>query len=124
MKLYPGVWTPLRDKGPADIDFVVVRENTEDLYVGVGGSMRKGTAYEVATQTAIYATPVRRVEATPLDGGASGGLATRSAPQPAPTWTPPTPIYQATFFAPTVTPPPAIPPPPPSTPTPPTTPPP
>jgi 3-isopropylmalate dehydrogenase len=54
IKLYPGVDCPLKDKGPADIDFVVVRENTEDLYVGVGGGMRKGTPYEIATQTAIY----------------------------------------------------------------------
>jgi 3-isopropylmalate dehydrogenase len=54
VKLYPGVDTPLKDKGPEDIDFVVVRENTEDLYVGIGGSMKKGTPDEVATQTAIY----------------------------------------------------------------------
>jgi 3-isopropylmalate dehydrogenase len=54
VKLYPGVPCPLRDKGPEDIDFVVVRENTEDLYVGVGGTMRKGTPAEIATQTAIY----------------------------------------------------------------------
>ena len=31
VKLYPGVWTPIKDKGPEDIDFVVVRENTEGL---------------------------------------------------------------------------------------------
>jgi 3-isopropylmalate dehydrogenase len=54
VKLYPGVETPLAGKGPADIDFVVVRENTEDLYCGVGGFLRKGTPYEVASQTAIY----------------------------------------------------------------------
>jgi len=54
IKLYPGVETPLKDKGPADIDFVVVRENTEDLYCGVGGFLKKGTPDEVATQTAIY----------------------------------------------------------------------
>ena len=54
VKLFPGVETPLKDKGPADIDFVVVRENTEDLYCGVGGFMHKGTPNEVATQTAIY----------------------------------------------------------------------
>ena len=52
--LYPGVETPLAGKGPEDIDFVVVRENTEDMYCGVGGFLRKGTADEVATQTAIY----------------------------------------------------------------------
>ncbi len=54
VKLFPGVETPLAGKGPADIDFVVVRENTEDLYAGIGGFLKKGTPDEVATQTAIY----------------------------------------------------------------------
>ncbi|MDG2185402.1 MAG: 3-isopropylmalate dehydrogenase [Mariniblastus sp.] len=54
VKLYPGVETPLAGKGPDEIDFVVVRENTEDLYAGIGGFLKKGTADEVATQTAIY----------------------------------------------------------------------
>jgi 3-isopropylmalate dehydrogenase len=53
VKLYPGVETPLKDKGPEDIDFVVVRENTEGLYAGVGGFLRKGTPYEVAIQTSV-----------------------------------------------------------------------
>jgi 3-isopropylmalate dehydrogenase len=54
VKLYPGVETPLAGKGPEDIDFVVVRENTEDMYAGIGGFLKKETADEVATQTAIY----------------------------------------------------------------------
>jgi 3-isopropylmalate dehydrogenase len=54
VKLFPGVETPLKDKGPDDIDFIVVRENTEDLYCGAGGFMHKGTPHEVATQMAIY----------------------------------------------------------------------
>jgi len=54
VKLYPGVETPLAGKGPDDIDFVVVRENTEDMYVGMGGFLKKGTADEVAMQTAVY----------------------------------------------------------------------
>lgn len=54
VKLFPGVDTPLKDRGPEDIDFVVVRENTEDLYAGIGGFLKKGTPDEVATQTAIY----------------------------------------------------------------------
>ena len=54
VKLLPGVETPLAGKGPDDIDFVVVRENTEDLYAGIGGFLKKGTPDEVATQTAIY----------------------------------------------------------------------
>jgi len=53
VKLYPGVWTPLRDKGPEHIDFVVVRENTEGLYAGVGGFLRRGTLEEVALQTSV-----------------------------------------------------------------------
>jgi 3-isopropylmalate dehydrogenase len=53
VKLLPGVETPLRDKGPADIDFVVVRENTEGLYTGSGGFLKKGTADEIAIQESI-----------------------------------------------------------------------
>jgi len=40
VRLYPGVETPLRGKGPGDIAFYVVRENTEDFYVGVGGRFK------------------------------------------------------------------------------------
>jgi 3-isopropylmalate dehydrogenase len=54
VKLYPGVETPLRGKGPQDIDYVVVRENTGDLYTGAGGFSMKGTPHEVAMQTAVY----------------------------------------------------------------------
>jgi len=54
VKLFPGVETPLRDKGPADIDYVVVRENTGDLYTGAGGFSMKGTPQEVAIQTSVY----------------------------------------------------------------------
>lgn len=54
VKLFPGVETPLAGKGPDDIDFVVVRENTEDMYVGMGGYLKKNTPDEVATQTAVY----------------------------------------------------------------------
>ncbi|MFH1645715.1 MAG: 3-isopropylmalate dehydrogenase [Candidatus Omnitrophota bacterium] len=50
VKLYPGVWTPLKDKGPDEIDFVVVRENNEGLYKGLGEFQNKGTADEVALQ--------------------------------------------------------------------------
>ena len=53
VKLYPNVPTPLEDKGPEDIDFVVVRENTEGLYAGAGGFLKKGTADEIAVQESI-----------------------------------------------------------------------
>jgi 3-isopropylmalate dehydrogenase len=53
VRLYPGVYCPLKDKSPEDINFVVVRENTEDLYAGGGGFLRKNTPHEVATQEMI-----------------------------------------------------------------------
>jgi 3-isopropylmalate dehydrogenase len=53
VKLYPGVETPLKDKGPEHIDFLVVRENTEGFYVGAGGFFKKGTPDEVAVQESI-----------------------------------------------------------------------
>ncbi|MGC8804327.1 MAG: 3-isopropylmalate dehydrogenase [Candidatus Ratteibacteria bacterium] len=53
VKLYPGVWTPLKDKGPEHIDYVVVRENTEGAYCGIGGFFKKGTGDEIATQLDI-----------------------------------------------------------------------
>ncbi|HSB52334.1 MAG TPA: isocitrate/isopropylmalate family dehydrogenase, partial [Dissulfurispiraceae bacterium] len=53
VKLYPGVDCPLKDKAPEHIDFVVVRENTEGLYAGAGGVLKKGTADEVAVQESI-----------------------------------------------------------------------
>ena len=53
VKLYPGIDCPLKDKKPEDIDFIVVRENTEGLYTGAGGVLRKGTPDEVAVQESI-----------------------------------------------------------------------
>ena len=53
VKLYPNVPTPIKDKGPEDIDFVVVRENTEGLYAGSGGFLKKGTPDEIAVQESI-----------------------------------------------------------------------
>ena len=57
VKLYPNVETPLRDKGPEDIDFIIVRENTEGLYSGMGGVQYAGTPHEVSTQ--IHCTTYR-----------------------------------------------------------------
>ena len=54
MRLLPGITGPLRDRTPADVDMVVVRENTEGEYCGVGGRVRAGTADEVVTQTAVF----------------------------------------------------------------------
>jgi 3-isopropylmalate dehydrogenase len=53
VKLFAGVESPLAGKGPEDIDFVVCREGTEGPYVGAGGSLRKGTLHEVATEVSI-----------------------------------------------------------------------
>ncbi len=54
VKLYPNVETPLKDKGPEHIDYVVIRENTGDVYTGIGGVSMKGSPHEVAEQSMIY----------------------------------------------------------------------
>ncbi len=54
VKLYENVPTPLKDKGPKEIDYVVVRENTGGLYTGIGGFTMKGTQDEVAVQSMVY----------------------------------------------------------------------
>ena len=54
VKLYPNVYTPIKDKGPAEIDFMIVRENVGSIYTGIGGTMGKGTPDEVATQVMVY----------------------------------------------------------------------
>jgi 3-isopropylmalate dehydrogenase len=53
VKLYKGVDCPLKGKGPEHINFVIVRENTEGLYTGAGGVLKRGTADEIATQVSI-----------------------------------------------------------------------
>ena len=57
VKLYPNVDTPLKDKGPADIDFVVVRENCGGVYTGLGEVTNKGQPDERATQVMAYTRP-------------------------------------------------------------------
>lgn len=53
VKLYPGVPSPVAGLTSERLDLVIVRENTEGLYVGVGGQVRVGTAHEIATQESI-----------------------------------------------------------------------
>ncbi len=54
VKLYPGVESPLKGKGPKEIDYCVIRENSGGLYTGIGGLSRKGTKDEVAVQEMMY----------------------------------------------------------------------
>jgi tartrate dehydrogenase/decarboxylase / D-malate dehydrogenase len=53
-RLLPGVRGPLADRSPTDVDMVVVRENTEGEYSGIGGFTRRGLPGEVAVQTTVY----------------------------------------------------------------------
>jgi 3-isopropylmalate dehydrogenase len=53
VELFQGVDTPLKEKGPGDIDFVVVRENCEGMYAGGGGFFKKGTPDEIAIQESV-----------------------------------------------------------------------
>jgi 3-isopropylmalate dehydrogenase len=52
-RLYPGVASPVAGLGPDDVDMVFVRENSEGLYAGTGGFLRKGSADEVALQDSV-----------------------------------------------------------------------
>ncbi len=54
VKLFPGVETPLKNKGPEQIDYVVIRENSGGIYTGMGGIAMKGTEHEVAVQSMVY----------------------------------------------------------------------
>ncbi len=58
VKLYPNVETPLKDKKPEDIDFVVIRENSGGIYTGMGGVSMKNTKDEVATQLMVYSRKI------------------------------------------------------------------
>ncbi len=54
IRLYAEHLCPIKDKTPADIDFVVVRENTEGEYAQIGGHLKKGTPDEVALLNGVY----------------------------------------------------------------------
>ena len=53
-RILPGILPPLRDRGPGDLDWVIVRENSEGEYAGHGGRAHRGLPEEVATETAIF----------------------------------------------------------------------
>ncbi len=54
VRLLPGIIPPLRDRKPGDIDFWIVRENTEGEYSQIGGRIHEGTEYETVVQEAIF----------------------------------------------------------------------
>lgn len=54
VKLYENVETPLKDKGPKEIDYVIIRENTGGIYTGIGGTAMEGTPHEIAAQEMVY----------------------------------------------------------------------
>jgi tartrate dehydrogenase/decarboxylase / D-malate dehydrogenase len=54
IKLLPGIECPIKNKGPEDIDFICIRENTEGEYAGLGGRFRQGTPDEVVVQTGMF----------------------------------------------------------------------
>ena len=54
VRLLPGVPSVLANRGPQEIDFICIRENTEGEYVGAGGRVHQGTAHELALQTTVF----------------------------------------------------------------------
>jgi tartrate dehydrogenase/decarboxylase/D-malate dehydrogenase len=53
-RVLPGITSPLRDVGPGDLDWVIVRENSEGEYAGHGGRAHRGLPEEIATETSIF----------------------------------------------------------------------
>jgi len=53
-RILPGITSPLRNVGPGDLDWVIVRENSEGEYAGQGGRSHRGLPEEVATEVAIF----------------------------------------------------------------------
>jgi 3-isopropylmalate dehydrogenase len=53
VRLYPGVRSPLAGIGPEDVDLIVVREGTEGPYTGSGGTLRRGSRHEIATEESV-----------------------------------------------------------------------
>ena len=53
-RILPGVKSPLRDRGPTDLDWVIVRENTEGEYSGIGGRAHRGHPEEVGMECAVF----------------------------------------------------------------------
>ena len=53
-RILPGITIPLRDVGPGDLDWLIVRENSEGEYAGDGGRAHRGLPEEVATEVAIF----------------------------------------------------------------------
>ena len=61
-RILPGIESPLRHAGPGDLDWVIVRENSEGEYAGHGGRSHRGFPEEVATEVAIFTrTGVERI---------------------------------------------------------------
>ena len=54
VRLIPGVETPIKGKGPEEIDYAIIRENSGGMYTGMGGNSRPGTKDEVAIQEMVY----------------------------------------------------------------------
>jgi len=61
-RILPGIRSPLRDRGPEDLDWVIIRENTEGEYAGVGGRAHQGHAEEVGVEVSVFTrTGVARI---------------------------------------------------------------
>ena len=75
IELLEGIRGPLRDRGPADIDILCVRENTEGEYVGLGGRFHQGWPDETAVQTSLFTRKgIERVARFAFDQAGTGKL--------------------------------------------------
>src|SRR4051794_33060656 len=53
-RILPGIESPLRNVGPGDLDWIIVRENSEGEYSGAGGRVHRGLPEEVATEVSVF----------------------------------------------------------------------
>jgi tartrate dehydrogenase/decarboxylase/D-malate dehydrogenase len=78
-RLMPGIPTPLANRKPGDIDFVVIRENTEGEYSSVGGRMFEGTDREIVFRSRYFSRRVDRIMKFAFELGAKRPRSTSSA---------------------------------------------
>ena len=90
-RVLPGITSPLRHVNDKELDWVIVRENSEGEYAGVGGRVHQGSPLEAATDVAMFTRAGRRAHhALRLQAGtvAAAQAARRSSPSPTPSATP------------------------------------
>ena len=81
VRVLAGMVSPLRDRGPEDIDFYVVRENNEGEYSEIGGRLYEGTDHEMAMQESVFTPPGRWIGSSSTPSISPGRAARSTSPR-------------------------------------------